>query len=174
MSKNSLNLSYHSSLNENMKLAKILKSQLRNLGKDSKIIDLLSLELPMYSSKEESNGIPEPARDLVKEMKNAKGHIFISPEYNYLPAPVLVNTINWISRVSDDFRESFDLKPVQLATHSGSSDVSCLMNSMRIQFTKLGSIVMPREIVTAYDKPLDKEKFLEILKQYIYKKERKL
>lgn len=158
------------SSNENMKLAKIIDTQIKELGKESKIIDLISLDLPMYSSLEEEKGIPSKVQVLVKEMKNAIGHIFVSPEYNYLPAPVLVNYINWISRIGDDFRESFNLKPVQLATHSGSCEVSCLMNSLRMQFTRLGSIVMPREIVTAYDKSLDEKNILEILKQYISKK----
>ncbi len=89
---------------------------------------------------------------LIEDMKNASAYVFISPEYNFSLPPVLVNTVAWISRVGDDFRDVFTLKPIQLATHSGSggSDVS---NAMRNQFTKLGSLVMPREIITTYQSP---------------------
>jgi len=41
------------------------------------------------------------------------------------------------------------------------------MNAMRAQFTKLGSIVMPREIITTYEKPLRDESSKRILEQFI-------
>ena len=155
------------SLNENMKLANKLQEQLTKLGKTSKIINLVELNLPMYDSlKEEKDGIPKKIIALVEEMKNANAYIFISPEYNYSLPPVLVNTIAWVSRIGDDFREVFALKKVQLATHSGGggSDVN---NAMRSQLTKLGSLVMPREIITTYQTPLREDSSKRILEQFV-------
>lgn len=155
------------SLNENMKLANILQSQLKEFDKDSKIINLVDLNLPMYDSfKEEHDGIPNKIAPLMDEMEKADGYIIVSPEYNHSLPPVLVNTIAWVSRVGDDFRRVFTLKVIQLATHSGGGgrDVS---NAMRSQLTKLGSLIMPREIITTYQTPLRTDSSEKILKQFI-------
>jgi NAD(P)H-dependent FMN reductase len=155
------------SLNENMNLAKVLKEQVESLGKKSEIINLVELELPMYdSSKEQKDGIPNKVNLLIEKMEQAQGYIFVSPEYNFSLPPVLVNTIAWVSRVGDDFRKLFTLKPIQIATHSGGggNDVS---NAMRSQFTKLGSILLPRDIVVTYKKPINKESSHGVLSQFI-------
>lgn len=160
-------LIFVSSLNENMKLANNLKGQLNELGKESKIINLVDLNLPMYDSlKEERNGIPNEINSLIKKMEGASGYLFVTPEYNFSLPPILINTVAWISRVGDDFRKVFTLKIIQLSTHSGGggNDVS---NAMRSQFTKLGSIVMPREIITTYQTPLNKDSSKKILSQFI-------
>lgn len=160
-------LIFVASLNENMKLANTLQDQLIELGKESQIINLVDLDLPMYDSfKEEHDGIPKKIGTLIEDMKNASAYVFVSPEYNFSLPPVLVNTVAWISRVGDDFREVFTLKPIQLATHSGGggSDVS---NAMRSQFSKLGSLVMPREIITTYQTPLREDSSKRILEQFV-------
>lgn len=160
-------LIFVASLNENMKLADVVKKQLTELNKDSEIINLVDLNLPMYDSyKEEHDGIPKTVDEIISKMQQADGYIFVSPEYNFSLPPVLVNFIAWISRVGDDFRELFTLKTIQLATHSGGGgqDVS---NAMRNQFTRLGSIVMPREIITTYQNPLREDSSKRILEQFV-------
>ena len=155
------------SLNENMKLAQTLQTQLKALDQKSQIINLVKLQLPMYDSyKEEHDGIPPKINELIQTMENSSGYIFVSPEYNFSIPPVLSNTVAWISRVGDDFRKVFTLKTIQLATHSGGggNDVT---NAMRTQFTKLGSLVMPREIITTYSNPLDENSSERILQQFI-------
>ncbi|XPV68237.1 MAG: NADPH-dependent FMN reductase [Halarcobacter sp.] len=160
-------LIFVSSLNENMKLANILQEQLDEENVKSEIINLVDLELPMYDSlKEQNDGIPKKALDLTEKMKKVDGYIFVSPEYNFSLAPVLVNMIAWISRIGDDFRSLFSMKKIQLATHSGSNGCDGI-NAMRIQFTRLGAIVMPREIITTYEKQLRKDSSKRILKQYV-------
>ena len=160
-------LIFVASLNENMKLASVLQKQVKELGRESEIINLVDLNLPMYDSfKEEHDGIPKKVLELITKMQNANGYVFVSPEYNFSMPPVLVNAIAWISRTGDDFRELFALKPIQLATHSGAggSDVS---NAMRIQLVRLGSIVMPREIITTYQTALRPDSSKRILEQFI-------
>ncbi len=160
-------LIFVSSLNENMKLASNLQGQLKELGEESEIINLVDLNLPMYDSlKEERDGVPSRIDALIKKMSGASGYLFVTPEYNFSLPPVLVNTIAWVSRVGDDFRELFTLKTIQLSTHSGGggSDVT---NAMRSQFTRLGSIVMPREIIATYQNPLRPESSKKILEQFV-------
>lgn len=160
-------LIFVSSLNENMKLASNLQGQLKELGRESEIINLVDLNLPMYDSlKEERDGIPVQINDLIRKMKGTSGYLFITPEYNFSLPPVLVNTIAWVSRVGDDFRELFTLKTIQLATHSGGGG-SDTINAMRTQFTRLGSIVMPREIITTFQSPLQPESSKKILTQFV-------
>lgn len=160
-------LIFVASLNENIKLANTLQKQLKDEGKESQIINLVDLNLPMYDSfKEENDGIPAEVNSLIEQMKQASGYIFVSPEYNFSLPPVLVNMVAWVSRVGDDFRELFALKIIQLATHSGGGGQD-VINTMRNQFTRLGSIVMPREILTTYQNPLREDSSLKILKQFI-------
>ncbi len=155
------------SLNENVKLANTLKQQLDNEDKQSEIINLVNLNIPMYDSEKHSTiGIPEIIDNLMNKMEKAEGYIFVAPEYNYSIPPVLTNFVAWVSRNGEDFRKVFSLKYIQLATHSGSGG-NDLMNAMRIQFTKLGSIVVPREIITTYQRPLNEESSNRILQQFI-------
>ncbi len=160
-------LIFVASLNENMKLANVVQEQLLNVGTKSQIINLVELALPMYDSlKEQNDGIPQKALDLIPLMENATGYVVISPEYNFSLPPVLVNFVAWISRVGDDFRKLFTLKIIQLATHSGGGGTN-VTQAMRNQFTNLGSIVMPREIITTYQKPLDTKSSERILSQFV-------
>ncbi len=160
-------LIFVASLNENMRLAKVLQEQVSSLNEESEIINLVDLQLPLYDSvKEETNGVPESIIPLMEKMKNAKGYIIVSPEYNFSIPPVLSNAVAWISRNGDDFREVFTNKYIQLATHSGGGG-SDVMNAIRSQLTKLGSVVVPREIITTYQKALDKNSSERIIKQFI-------
>eukprot|EP01029_Cantina_marsupialis_P032476 TRINITY_DN9925_c0_g1_i3.p1 TRINITY_DN9925_c0_g1~~TRINITY_DN9925_c0_g1_i3.p1 ORF type:complete len:175 (-),score=20.10 TRINITY_DN9925_c0_g1_i3:40-564(-) len=151
-------LIFVASLNENVKLAKKIEKELNNNGKETKIINLVELDLPMYdTNKEQNDGIPQKALELSEEMKKATGYVFVSPEYNFNVPPVLVNFIAWISRIGDDFRDLFSLKKIQLATHSGANGKD-LLNSLRSQFTRLGSVVAPREMKRKIKKTKTEEK----------------
>ncbi|WP_368031223.1 NADPH-dependent FMN reductase [Arcobacter sp. s6] len=154
------------SLNENIKLANTIKNKLDKQNIDSKIIKLVELELPMYDTlKEQNDGIPQLALDLAEEMEKASAYIFVSPEYNFGVPPVLVNTIAWISRIGDNFRKLFTMKKIQLATHSGSNGQD-LLNALRSQFTRLGAVVMPREIIATYQKTCNEDSLERILSQF--------
>lgn len=155
------------SIEQNMKLAKRIEEQLEALEQSSKIIDIVALDLPMYTSKhEDEEGIPETITHLVEEMKHAKAYIFVAPEYNYSIPPTLTNFVAWVSRVGDDFRVLFSEKAVLNATFSGGGGTDVL-NAMRVQFTKLGAMVMPREILSNYSKPLKVESLQKTLAQLI-------
>ena len=134
-------LIFVASLNENMNLANVIKRKLENKGINSEIINLVELNLPMYdSNKEQKDGIPKVVLDLAQQMQNSTAYIFVSPEYNFGVPPVLTNTIAWVSRIGDNFRKLFTLKKIQLATHSGISGQD-LLNSLRIQLTRLGALL---------------------------------
>lgn len=159
-------LIFVASLNENMNLANMIKDKFENKNINSKIINLVDLNLPMYDTfKEQNDGIPKVALDLAKQMEEATAYVFVSPEYNYGVPPVLVNMIAWISRIGDNFRALFSMKKIQLATHSGSNGQD-LLNDLRSQFTRLGAIVMPREIITTYERKCQEDSLERILEQF--------
>lgn len=155
------------SVNENMKLAHAVKSELDTLGKSAEIVDIVALDLPMYSSKAEAqHGIPEPVDTVAKRMKRAKAYIIVAPEYNYSMPPSLTNFIAWVSRIGDDFRGLFNEKPILIATFSGGGGDDVL-NAMRIQFTKLGAVVIPRQVLANYKQTLNTESLGKTLAQLI-------
>lgn len=155
------------SLNENMKLASKIEKNINTLGRESEIINLVDLDITMFDTfKLENEGIPKKILELSEKMKKAEGYVFVSPEYNYSIPPVLTNVIAWLSRSGDDFRELFTLKYVQLATHSGSGG-NDVCNAMRTQFSKLGSVVVPREILTTYQHSVEDDSLNRILTQFI-------
>lgn len=155
------------SLNENMKLAQKIKDSLAALNLKSEIINLVDLDVTLYNTvKEQNDGIPAAIQTLSATMQNSLGYIVVSPEYNYSIPPVLSNVVAWLSRSGDSFRELFSLKCVQLATHSGSGG-SDVCNALRTQFSKLGAIVAPREIITTYQKSIEDDSLQRILSQFI-------
>lgn len=160
-------LIFVASLNENMKLANTIDQELKALNKEAKIINLVDLELPMYySNKEINDGFPPIIKELTEKMDKAEGYIFVSPQYNYSMPPVLTNFIAWISRFNENFRKFFIEKTVLLATHSG-TDGSDVIDSMRMQFSKLGAFVIPREVTITYSDKLHLESLQKTLAQFI-------
>lgn len=70
-------------------------------GVDARFVDLADFEMPMYNFDVETvDGQPPAAVDLHNLMKSATSVVFVSPEYNGGPTPVLKNAIDWVSRVS--------------------------------------------------------------------------
>lgn len=155
------------SLNENMNLAKEIQNHLETMNIQSEIINLVALNVTMYDTTKEANeGIPPEILALAETMKQSSGYIVVAPEYNYSIPPVLTNVVAWLSRNGESFRELFLLKRIQLATHSGGGG-SDLCNALRTQFTKLGAIVVPREIITTYDKHIEEGSLNRILTQFV-------
>jgi len=154
------------SLNENVKLANTLKIQLNDLDEKCEIINLIELDLPMYSSKKEEAGISNEILELVTKLESSQGYIVIAPEYNFSIPPVLTNTVAWISRVDEDFKKYFSQKDILLASHSGGAG-NDVLRDMRNQFEKLGAKVFHDEILITYKKPLNKEYTKQTLESYL-------
>lgn len=150
----------------NQKLALKLQ-EIANKSCKTKLINLVDLKLPLYSTKEEeANGIPEIAKSLALDIINHKAFICVAPEYNGVMPPVLNNAIDWTSRATKQWREAFNEKIVALATHSGAGGAKGL-SAMRAMFGHLGANVLTREILTTYEKPLNEETAENIISQLI-------
>lgn len=141
----------------NMKLALKLQELAIEQGSKVELINLVDLNLPLYSTKEEEkNGIPTQVKELASKILDLKAFIIIAPEYNGVMPAVLNNAMAWTSRSTKDWRDAFNEKAVGLATHSGGGGTKGLQ-AMRMMFQHLGANVIAREILTTYEKPLNEE-----------------
>ena len=141
-----------SSVVKNMELAQHLHELTISLGQESEIINLVELDLPLYTSiTEDRDGIPQKVKDLNAHLLGFNAFIVVAPEYNGGMPPVLSNVIAWISRTSDDFRVVFNQKFIALATHSGGGGNNVIV-AMRLMFSYLGVNILSRQITTNYSK----------------------
>lgn len=83
----------------NKKLAKIATDIAKEAGADATFIDLKDYEMPLYDGDlEEASGLPENAIKLKQLFTESDGFFIASPEYNSSLAPLLKNSLDWISR----------------------------------------------------------------------------
>lgn len=153
------------SANNNKKLAAKLQELATSENVETEIIDLVELNLPLYSTvEEEKNGIPDIAKELASKILALNAFIIVAPEYNGVMPPVLNNAMAWTSRSTESWRDAFNDKIVGLATHSGGGGQKGLQ-AMRIQFQHLGANILAREILTTYEKPLNEEAAIGMIQQ---------
>lgn len=141
----------------NQKLGLKLQELAVEQGCTVEYINLVDLDLPLYSTKEEEkNGIPEIVSELASKILKLEAFIIVAPEYNGVMPPVLNNAMAWTSRSTKDWRDAFNEKTVGIATHSGGGGAKGLQ-AMRMMFQHLGANIIAREILTTYEKPLNED-----------------
>ncbi|MBL6600592.1 MAG: NAD(P)H-dependent oxidoreductase [Alphaproteobacteria bacterium] len=87
----------------NKKLAAAAAGMAREAGAEVTLLDLADHRLRMYDGDDEAgSGVPEDARALRRIFLAHDGLIIASPEYNSSIAPILKNTLDWISRPDGD------------------------------------------------------------------------
>ncbi|MDE2597604.1 MAG: NAD(P)H-dependent oxidoreductase [Sphingomonadales bacterium] len=62
-------------------------------------IDMANLAIPMYDAGIEAQGIPEAVLALHAQFSSHDGIFIATPEYNSFPSPILLNALDWLSRV---------------------------------------------------------------------------
>jgi chromate reductase, NAD(P)H dehydrogenase (quinone) len=88
------------SLNTRLAAAAALECALA--GADVTRIALSDYPLPLYDADlEAQSGVPKPALDLRRQIGAHHGVLLVTPEYNASVPPLLVNAIDWVSRVRD-------------------------------------------------------------------------
>lgn len=140
--------------NNNLKLANEFKNEIIEQGQDADVLDLVDLDLPLYSSKsEEAGGIPSSLKEIVDKLNNTSKLVFVTPEYNGGIAPTLNNFIAWVSRAGGkDWRVTLNDKTAAIATFSGGGGQHALM-LLRIQLAYVGVNVLGRQVVATFSKP---------------------
>ena len=133
---------------KNLVLAEKVAAAATAMGIENQVLDLTTLEISLYSSRQHDAGPGQDFEQLRSAMNAADGLWVCAAEYNGGIPPVLGSAIAWLSTECDDFREMFTGLPVALATHSGGGGQKVL-TTMRTQFAHLGSIVLGREIASS-------------------------
>ena len=155
------------SAGNNRKLGEKLEEIAKAEGVETTVINLVDLDLPLYSTvEEEKNGLPETAKDLAEKILSLKAFIIVAPEYNGVMPPVLNNAMAWTSRSTDSWRDAFNEKIIGLATHSGGGGEKGLQ-AMRIMYQHLGANILAREILTTYQKPLNDDNAKKMIEQLV-------
>lgn len=151
---------------KNLELAKKFKEAFEARGLEINLLDLVALDLPQYTSRNEKifdvQGLVGP----FKEKLNTDGFVFVAPEYNGSTPPSFPNFFAWVSRSTKNWRETFNGKPAVIATHSAGGGQSVL-TSMRLQLSFIGMNVIGRQILTTPDKPLDENSLNAVCDQLI-------
>ena len=144
----------------NLALAMKINEIARSAKLESGVLELESLKLPLYTPEQEILGIPDAARELSDRWTEARSFCLVAPEYNGSTPPVLNNAINWVSRTGGNWRESFQNKPVLLASSSG-GPAPRLIQAMTSQCQHLGAIVLPRAFVVSSGQAVNEKALAE-------------
>lgn len=83
----------------NRKLSAVAAEVARNEGALVTVLDLRSLQLPLYDADVEAQGMPSGALDLRSIFSQHQAVLISAPEYNSFVTPLVVNSLAWLSRV---------------------------------------------------------------------------
>ena len=151
---------------ENLKLAGRFASQARELSKSAEVLDLTTIDLPLFTPSAKERGIPEAVAPLQKQLMAAQRWVICAHEYNGSIPPSLTNAIAWLSVAGEDFRALFNGQPIAIATFSGGGGMELLL-SLRIQLTHLGAQVVGRQLLSNYSKPAKDDSITDLLQRLL-------
>ncbi len=142
----------------------------REFGWTTTVVDMDDYSMPLYDGDvEDEAGVPDGARRLHDLLVEADLVVFVSPEYNGGPTPLLKNAIDWVTRVS---KRPLEGKPVGLMSATPGSGggavglgvMTAIMRSLRVDlFDRTLSVGNARVRLSVDDRDLDDEigRFLE-------------
>lgn len=132
----------------NLKLAHAAESLLREQGAEPVVSDLRALELPIYDGDlEAAEGVPDGARALLAQFAWAQAVVVVSPEYNAFPPPLLMNAIDWVSRLAEH-KAAMNGKPTALLSASPGmlGGIRSLLALRQFLSLNLGMLVLPQQL----------------------------
>ena len=145
------------SCGKNLELSKIFQKKSNELQLSSEILDLTTLDIPLFNPRfHTKENIPTEIIEIKEKLFEIKKWVICAPEYNGSIPPILSNLIAWLSISGDDFRNLFNGQPIAIATFSGGIGLE-LLTSLRIQLVHLGSQVLGRQLFSSFNKPIDED-----------------
>ena len=149
---------------ENLKLAQRFVETAGNLGQSADLLDLTTIDLPLFTPRAQIQGTPKAIAPLEAQLLASPRWVICAPEYNGSIPPCLTNAIAWLSVQGDDFRALFNGRPIAIATFSGGVGIELLL-SLRIQLTHLGAEVVGRQLLSNHSKPAKDESIQDLLQR---------
>ena len=161
------------SCGKNLELSKQFQKKSNELNINSEILDLTTLNIPLFNPRIHSKeNIPFEIKEIKEKMFATEKWIICAPEYNGSIPPILSNFIAWLSVSGDDFRNLFNGQPIAIATFSGGIGLE-LLTSLRIQLVHLGSQVLGRQLLSSYSKPIETKTIEDIIQRLLQMKKLK-
>ena len=147
----------------NLDLAKNILEIVVSKGGVGTIINLEDYRLPLYTPNAELESDVSQIKDALLD---SGGYIICAPEYNGSIPPIVTNAIAWISVSTDGWRDAFNDKFALVASSSGGPGTKYLL-AMKTQLEHLGSVVLPRAIMTSSSNPLNKDSAEKIISKFL-------
>ena len=149
---------------KNLMLADRFAVAARTLGQQAAVLDLTSVDLPLFTPRAMAAGTPAGLADLEARLNAAPRWVICAPEYNGSIPPVLTNAIAWLSVQSNDFRTLFNGRPIAMATRSGGGGHT-VMAALRLQLAHLGAHVVGRQLVSNSTHPAKDDTITDLLQR---------
>jgi azobenzene reductase len=127
---------------QSLKVAKWLTDHAQSLGLDAEVLDLQSASLPMYNDSDQQN--LENVSQVLNQLKQSDGFVFVSPEWNGMMSHGLVNMMHFAST-------ELAHKPVMLAGVSSGRGGHYPLLEMRIMGYKNKHYVVTPENLLVQD-----------------------
>lgn len=147
---------------ENLALAQRFAAAAQQQGQQAEVLDLTTVELPLFTPRTRSAGTPPQLAGLRARLLAAPRWVICTPEYNGSIPPVLTSAIAWLSVEGDDFRALFNGRPIAMATRSGGGGHSVL-TALRLQLAYLGAHVVGRQLVSNSSHPAKDESIADLI-----------
>lgn len=139
--------------NSKNSINKMLAAHSASMLKDTevKVLDLNEFELPLYGiDLETENGIPQDARNLLQEIKDADGIVLSLAEHNGAYSTAFKNAFDWMSRIDGKL---WSEKPMLLlATSPGARGGATVLEIAKGRFPYMGgNIIADLSFPSFYD-----------------------
>ena len=160
-----------STRNSNLDLSKDIKNYLMDKDElETEVIALEDFELPLYTPTLEeqfksTESFPKNISKIKDLICSSDVMIWCSPEYNGGISPIVTNTIAWISRATDDWKEGFKDKHCLICTSSGGNGKN-FIKGFEMQLKYLGSNVFDRSLIKTKAKNIEGFEFTSVLTDF--------
>ena len=134
------------------------------------IISLEDLNLPLFTPSlevkiKEQNNFPKEITEIKSMLVSADATIWCSPEYNGGVSPIITNTIAWVSRIGDDWKEGFDGKKTLICSSSGGNGNN-FVKGFSIQLSYLGANILEKSLIKTKKNRIKTKEFTEVLDSF--------
>jgi chromate reductase len=136
----------------NRKLARLAHRIAEANGIEGVVIELKDYPMPLYNGDlDASDGPPKAAREFRALFGEYQGVFIASPEYNSSIAPLLKNTLDWVTRVRAKGETGLEVYKSRVFAISGASTgnygaMRSLLHLRQILEVGIGATVIPQQL----------------------------
>lgn len=134
----------------NKKLIRVAADAATGAGAEVTLVDLADFEMPLFNEDlAKERGMPESASKLKQIFIEHDGLLIAAPEYNSSITPLMINTINWVSRregAEEPWKVAYKDKVAAIMSASpGALGGLRGLVVLRMLLSNLGVLVLPEQ-----------------------------